>query len=558
VTTTRHGVILPVVLMVLLLLGLLVAMFAFRVNADLASTQAVAFRLQTRLAAEAGVDRMRMLLEESRYDMDRWYHNPEELHRIIVWAHDGDDTVWGTNDEFEDEDDQMVYRFSIVADDPTDDEDFIRLGITDEASKLNLNTATQRQLMILMRRAVGDDDQIDLRKIVDAILDWRDKDQIPRTEDGDTEGEYYRRLPKPYWVKNGPFDTVEELLLVKGVTGQILYGEDFDRNGLLTPNEDDDDETFPPDNQDGILNRGLYPYLTVLSAEDNVSNDNRARVYLFGDPDVVRQELENVFPDEPEVVDFIVAATRAPGTGGGGGDAGGRGQGPGAPGSTGDPSTGSRGEEDVDGPGELNESGDGNDPVGTGAGTGAGDGKEMDGGGSGTAPIRSPASLIRDQTVDGELQRSPLKLEHLPVLMDCTTTVPTGQQNKIIGLININTAPPPVLRCLEGLTGEQIEAILEMRGRVPPEERATTAWLVTEEVVDLDTFEQIAPFITARGQQFTIESLGYADHIGMVTRLEVVVDMVGPIAETIYYRDLTYLGGHYPIREEDLERIRAR
>ena len=55
-----------------------------------------------------------------------------------------------------------------------------------------------------------------------------------------------------------------------------------------------------------------------------------------------------------------------------------------------------------------------------------------------------------------------------------------------------------------------------------------------------------------------IESLGYADHIGMVTRLQVIVDVAGPIAQTMYYRDLTRLGGHYPIREEDDENIRVR
>lgn len=105
---------------------------------------------------------------------------------------------------------------------------------------------------------------------------------------------------------------------------------------------------------------------------------------------------------------------------------------------------------------------------------------------------------------------------------------------------------------------EQIEAILEARERIPSEAKATTAWLVTEEVIDWETYERIAGQITARGQQFTIESLGYADHIGMVTRLHVVVDMIGPIAQTIYYRDLTYIGGHFPIREEDLENIRVR
>ena len=97
-----------------------------------------------------------------------------------------------------------------------------------------------------------------------------------------------------------------------------------------------------------------------------------------------------------------------------------------------------------------------------------------------------------------------------------------------------------------------------MRRTLNAEEKATTAWLVISEVLDLSTYEQIEPLITARGQQFMVESLGYADHIGTVTRLQVIVDMVGPIAQTMYYRDLTKLGGHYPIREEDLEAVRVR
>lgn len=551
-TRSRRAVILPVVLMILLLLGLLVAMFSFRVNADLASTQAVAYRLQTRLAAEAGIERVKLLLRNARYDMDRWYHNSDELHRIIVWTEGGDESVWGTNEEFEDE--GMTYRFSIVADDPTDDEDYIRLGITDEASKINLNTATGAQLLRLVRVAVADNEEIIPQDIVNAILDWRDADKIPRGEAGDTEGEYYRRLPKPYRVKNGPFETVEELLLVKGVIDEILYGEDFDRNGLLTPNEDDGDETFPLDNQDGTLNRGLYPYLTVHSVENNVSNDNRPRVYLLGQEEVLRQELTEAFPDDPGIANYIVVATRSQaGSGGGGTSTGNRGRGSGPSGSglrgnTGNPPRGGGGQD----PGfdELNEDNES-------AGTNTGGGAETVGGGNGAGTIRSPASLLTVQVAGGRLPQNPLTLEDLPVLMDRTTTVPP-EQRTITGLININTAPRLVLQCLEGLTGEQIEAILESRDRVPPETKATTAWLLTEEVVDLETFEQIAPLITARGQQFRIEALGYGDHIGMVTRLEVVVDMVGPIGQTIYYRDLTYLGGHYPIREEDLEKIRVR
>ncbi|MBU0717444.1 MAG: general secretion pathway protein GspK, partial [Planctomycetes bacterium] len=314
----RRGVILPVVLLTLLLLGLLCAMFAFRVNADLSATQAIAYRLQTRLAAEAGIDRVKMLLRADRTNPDRWYHNPDELHRIIVWAHDVDRSVWGTNEELDEG--WMAYRFSIVADDPWDDEDHIRIGITDEASKLNLNYATEAQLMTLVRAAVANNEEVDPGEIVAAILDWRDEDQVSQSEAGDTEGDYYLALDDPYPVKNGPFDTVEELLLVKGVTGAILYGEDFDRNGLLTDNEDDGDDSFPPDDRNKMLNRGLYPFLTVHSYENNVSNDNRPRIYLLGEEALVRSELGRVFEDDPGLVDYIVSAARGSSGPAGGGD----------------------------------------------------------------------------------------------------------------------------------------------------------------------------------------------------------------------------------------------
>ncbi|UCE60641.1 MAG: general secretion pathway protein GspK [Phycisphaerales bacterium] len=583
---TRRGVILPVVLFMLLLLGLLGAMFAFRVNADLAATQVVKYRLQTKLAAEAGIEFGKLLLQADRLDLNRWYNNPDELHRIIVWGHDTDSSVWGTNEELEEG--QMVYRFSLVADDPTDDEQFIRFGITDESSKLNLNVASESQLRVLVNAAVGGDEEINPQELVDAILDWRDEDELPRGEKGDTEGEYYRTLYRPYRVKNGPFDTVEELLLVKGITPEILYGEDYDRNGLLTPNEDDGDEAYPPDNEDNKLNRGLYPYLTVHSYEENKSNANRQRVYLFSEENVLREELSKVFEEEPDVVDYIVQATRGAkgpqggGTGPGSADtSGGGGEGDGTGGGGPGDSTG-RGDQPGDGKEDaqrqvrdapVDEEENEEDSTDTGdlldeetddeldesegeEGIPPGE-EETDDVGSGARPIGSPAALMRELSAGGEYVRSPLELEHLAVLLDRTTTVPPDK-GAIVGLININTAPPPVLKCIEGLTDEEIVRILATRDSLSSEEKETAAWLVTEEIVDLDTFERIAPFITARGQQFAIEALGYADHIGMVTRIQVIVDMVGPIVQSVYYRDLSELGGNYPIREEDLETLRVR
>ena len=577
----RRAVILPTVMFVLLLLGLFGAMFAFRINADVAATRAVATRMQTRLAAEAGLERVKLLLQSSRDDMDTWYHNPDELNRILVWAHGLDPRIFGTDEDLDEG--TMAYRFSVVADDPTDDEEYVRFGVTDESSKLNLNQATRDQLLILVRAAIDEDQELDPLDIVGAILDWRDQDSTPQTEAGDTEGTYYEELDKPYKIRNGPFDSVEELLLVKGITAQLLYGEDVDRNGLLTPNEDDGDSTFPPDNQDNVLNRGLYPYLTVYSYENNVSNDNRRRIYLFGEANAVREELAMVFEDEPDVVDYIVEVTRGQGPA-----RRGRGQGTGPRGNTGTSGTQPAGSTPLDTGNSAIEPDDGDNKAATrrqARGEGSEDeengeegedpaGEEAEGeppggeaenpesepetndAGPASGPIRTPAALLLPRSISGELRDGPVGPEHLAALLDRTTVVPPDQQ-RIVGLINVNTAPALVLRCLD-LNDDQVRAIIETRDSLDGEQKSTPAWLVTEEVVDLVTFERLAPRITARGQQFTIEVLGFADHVGMVTRLQTIVDLVGPIAETLYYRDVTHLGGAFPIREEDKENIRVR
>ena len=69
-------------------------------------------------------------------------------------------------------------------------------------------------------------------------------------------------LDQPYRCKNGPLDSIEELLLVKGVTMGLLFGNDRNRNGVLDPDEDDGS---------GVLDRGWAAYLTIHSREQNVA-----------------------------------------------------------------------------------------------------------------------------------------------------------------------------------------------------------------------------------------------------------------------------------------------
>ena len=133
-------------------------------------------------------------------------------------------------------------------------------GVRDEASRLNLNTATPEMLLKLPNMTA---------EIAASIADWRDGDSDISA--GGAESEYYLLLPDPYTCKNGPFDAVEELLLVRDVTRELLLGEDTDRNGVLGANENDGTDTDPADNRDGHLDRGWIDYLTVHTVEPNVT-----------------------------------------------------------------------------------------------------------------------------------------------------------------------------------------------------------------------------------------------------------------------------------------------
>lgn len=134
---------------------------------------------------------------------------------------------------------------------PDDDVNY-HFGIADESAKLNVNAAELDMLMKLP----GMTDEF-----AASITDWRSPDIEPAA--GGAKNEYYLLLSPPYYCKSGPFETVEELLLVKGAGMDILFGEDANRNGVLDPNEDDGDETLPADNMDGRLDRGIYNFVTA-------------------------------------------------------------------------------------------------------------------------------------------------------------------------------------------------------------------------------------------------------------------------------------------------------
>lgn len=99
-------------------------------------------------------------------------------------------------------------------------EGHIEYAIEDEAGKLNLNTAPRETIVNLFRNSGLEGSDLDT--VADSIIDWRDVNHEHHLNGA--EDDYYMSLTKPYGSKDGNFDTVEEVLLVKGMSPEIFYG----------------------------------------------------------------------------------------------------------------------------------------------------------------------------------------------------------------------------------------------------------------------------------------------------------------------------------------------
>lgn len=90
----------------------------------------------------------------------------------------------------------------------------------EKQNNANENRELLKQLLVSGNFDIEGEDVA--REIVDALVDWLDEDD--RESDFGAETSYYRSLKEPYECRNGPVVVVEELLLVKGMTRELLFG----------------------------------------------------------------------------------------------------------------------------------------------------------------------------------------------------------------------------------------------------------------------------------------------------------------------------------------------
>ena len=95
-----------------------------------------------------------------------------------------------------------------------------KIKIKNEGGKIDLNTANERLLKLLLNGF--DIEEQEKSIIVDSIMDWRDENDLHGMNGA--ENASYQSLPEPYKCKNGDFDSIEELLMVRGVTPELFYG----------------------------------------------------------------------------------------------------------------------------------------------------------------------------------------------------------------------------------------------------------------------------------------------------------------------------------------------
>ncbi len=108
----------------------------------------------------------------------------------------------------------------------------VRYGIIDEERKININKE-KRSVIKRLFRIVGLN-EMKAQNLSASIVDWRDKNSELSIPLGSAEDRYYRSLGDSYEAKDADFEVLDELFLVRGMTGEIfdkikdfitIYGE---------------------------------------------------------------------------------------------------------------------------------------------------------------------------------------------------------------------------------------------------------------------------------------------------------------------------------------------
>jgi general secretion pathway protein K len=195
------GVALVMVLWVVAILSVVVLEFSFAMRTEVNIANHYKEELQLYAMAEGGVQRAVAELiykHDAQVQQMRKSLKPEEIPpEKAEWVPDG-----------------RPYLLPF-------DQGACEVRVMSEAGKININVISESMLRKIIGNLGLEGEERDV--VVDSILDWRDPNDLHRANGA--ENDYYQSLKEPYDCKDGNLDSIEELLLVRGVTPDLFNGK---------------------------------------------------------------------------------------------------------------------------------------------------------------------------------------------------------------------------------------------------------------------------------------------------------------------------------------------
>lgn len=445
----RHASILVGLLWCLALLSLLVIGVLHTARLDLRVGKNYTDRIQARYLALAGLEKAKAILVRDAKERSRSAVN-----------HNG--SLYDSASEFR----EIEFgrgTFSVFRRGADEEGGGIIYGISDEESRLNVNTASSEALGKIEGMTP---------EVAAALADWRDGDNT--VTPGGAESEYYLALVPPYQARNGPAQTIRELLMIRGISSALLFGRDTGANGLLDAEDEDGRPAFiNPQVSEADL--GWAAWLTVNSSTRNVNAAGQDRINAQSADE---NDLSHVQGLSTDIARAIVSY---------------RGQ------------------------NQLRSLGDLLDVTSQPANSMTNSAAPRGGSGPPPSQANGPKVISED------------------LLMDIADDLSVSSDKSTSGLININTARLGVLATLPGVDRQMAQAIVAYRqsaGFFP-----NIAWLMKVPGIGANEFKQIAPLVTARSETFRILSEGRIKSSGVRQRIEAVVHVGLDDASTLSYRE---------------------
>jgi len=268
----NHGIALFMTLWILVLLSVIVGEFCFFMGTEVKMTTNFKEQTEAYYIAHAGVQKAIEALINGK------------INGFLgsVYERDGGPAAM--------EEELNMWRINVLLPPVPFARGSFQVWLDNESGKIDLNSADTKILQMILNGFELDDTIKEI--IIDSILDWRDKDSLHHLNGA--EDDYYLSLENPYECKDDDFDSIDELLLVKGVTKELFHGGLKD---LVTV-------SFKPTRKKGVSSRRRIRKKGITNKINiNAASPKMLRVFPF-----MTEEIINAIIEYREKQDFFSMA----------------------------------------------------------------------------------------------------------------------------------------------------------------------------------------------------------------------------------------------------------